>query len=317
MKIAVLNEFFLNDNYLNRLKALGEVEIFGDTDSQENAIERLKGVDIALGDCFIAPFNKEVLESTDNLKLLVLNSTGFDLVDLEAANAKGIKVANAPGFSTDAVAELAIGLMFTVNRRIVLGDKAMRSEPFEADPSNREHDKFWGFDLKGKTLGIVGLGKIGTRAAEIGQGLGMKVIAFNRTPKQINGIELVNLEDVFRKSDVVSTHLSVNSETENVISKKLLELMKPSAILINTGGSKLIVAEDLLEVLQTNKIAGAGLDTASGVAKDYPALIKLDNVVLTPHIGSSTEESWKVNLPEIAVSNAESFVKGTPQNLVN
>src|SRR5690348_8616866 len=123
MKIAVLNEFFLDDSYLDRLKKLGDVEVFNDTDSEEKAIERLKDVDIALGDCFVAPFNKKVLDSTNNLKLLVLNSTGFDLVDLEAANRKDIKVANAPEFSTDAVAELAIGLMFAVNRKIVLGDK--------------------------------------------------------------------------------------------------------------------------------------------------------------------------------------------------
>lgn len=315
MKIAVLNEFFLNEKHLARLKALGEVEVFGDTTTQEQAIERLKGVDIALGDCFIAPFNKDILGSTDNLKLLVLNSTGFDLVDLEAANAKGIKVANAPGFSTDAVAELAIGLMFAVNRKIVLGDKAMRSEPFEADPSNREHDKFWGFDLKRKTLGIIGLGKIGTRAAEIGQGLGMKVIAFNRTPKQIEGVELVTLEEVLKRSDVVSVHLALNSETENLISKRELGLMKPTAIIINTGGSRLVITKDLLEVLQTREIAGAGIDTL-GITKDNP-ILKLENIVLTPHIGSSTEESWKINLPEIAVSNVESFAKGTPQNLVN
>ena len=316
MKIAVLNEFFLGESHLNRLKALGEVKVYLDTDSEEKTIERLEGVDIALGDCFIASFNKKVLDTTNNLKLLILNSTGYDLVDIDAANNKGIKVANAPGFSTDAVAELAIGLMFAVNRKIVLGDKAMRENPFEADPGNREHDIFWGFNLKGKTLGVIGLGKIGTRVGEIGQALGMNVIAYNRTPKQVNNIELVPLEELLKRSDVVSIHLALNSNTENIISKKELHLMKPTAIIINTARGKHIVTDDLLEDLKQNKIAGAGLDIVTDVAKDHP-ILKLDNVVLTPHIGSSTQESWKVNLPEIAVSTAEAFIKGEQRNIVN
>ncbi len=316
MKIVVLNEFFFSVEYLSKLKSLGEVEVFLNTDSEELAIERLKDAEIALGDCFIAPLNKKVLESTNKLKLLILNSTGYDRVDLEAASQKGIKVANAPGFSTDAVAELAIGLMFAINRKIVLGDKAMRENPFEADPGNRDHDKFWGFNLKGKTLGVIGLGRIGLRMAELGLGLGMKVVAYNRSPRQMGGVKLVSLKELLQTSDVVSIHLALNSETKNIISKEELKLMKQASIIINTGGYKHIVTDDLLEALIAGRISGAALDIVDGINKNHP-ILKLDNVVLTPHIGSSTYESWKENIPEIAISEAEAFINGKPINIVN
>ena len=138
MKIGVLNECFLNEKHLKRLKALGDVVTFENTTTEQEAIERLKGLDIAIWDGFICPPTAKVLESTNNLKLVVLPHTGYFMVDLETANKKGIKVANAPGFSKEAVAELVIGLMFAVNRKIPLMDRDMRKNPFDSDPSNIE-----------------------------------------------------------------------------------------------------------------------------------------------------------------------------------
>lgn len=191
MKIAVLNECFLSDAHLTRLRALGEVAVFEKTTTEDEAIERLKGADIAIVDGFICAPTARVLESTDSLKLIVLPHTGYFMVDLETANKKGVKIANAPGFSKQAVAELVIGLMFAVNRKIPLMDRNMRENPFDSDPSNIEHqNKYWGFDIKGRTMGIIGLGRIGSTVATLAIGLGMRVIANNRSPKNMEGVEI-------------------------------------------------------------------------------------------------------------------------------
>ena len=232
MKIVVLNECFLNESHLNRLKALGGVEVFNDTTTEEQAIERLKGVDIAIWDGFICPPTTKILETMDSLKLIVLPHTSYFMVDLEVANKKGIKVANAPGFSKEAVAEMVIGLMFAVNRKIPLMDKDMRKNPFDSNPGSIEQQsKYWGFDIKGKTMGVIGLGRIGSTVAELALGLGMKVIANNRSPKSIEGVEMVSLEELLKRSDVVSINVTSGKDTENLISGKELELMKPTAIL--------------------------------------------------------------------------------------
>lgn len=317
MKIAVLNECFLNEGHLKRLKALGEVEIFNDTTTKEQAIERLKGVDIAIWDGFICPPTAKIIETTNNLKLIVLPHTGYFMVDLDATNKKGIKVANAPGFSKEAVAEMVIGLMFAVNRKIPLMDRDMRENPFESDPGNKAmQDRYWGFDIKGKTMGILGLGRIGSTVATLALGLGMKVIANNRSPKTMDGVEMMSKEEVLKKADVVSINVTSGAETEQFISEKELSLMRPTAILINVDQGKMVDTEALYNALKEKRIACAGLDQVVGLTKDHP-ILKLDNIVFTPHAGSSTNESFRDNLPELVVSAVEEFVGGTPKNLIN
>lgn len=317
MKIAVLNECFLNEDHLKRLKNLGELEIFSDTTTEEQAIERLKGVDIAIWDGFICAPTAKILETTDSLKLIVLPHTGYFMVDLEVANKKGIKVANCPGFSKEAVAEMVIGLMLAVNRRIPLMDRDMRESPFDSDPGNVEQqNKYWGFDIKGRTMGVIGLGRIGSTVAILALALGMKVIANNRSTKTMDGVEMVNLEELLKRSDIVSINVTSGKDTENLISEKELNLMKPTALLINVDQGKMVDTEALYNALKDKKIAGAGLDQVTGLTKDHP-MLGLDNVVFTPHAGSSTNESFRVNLPELVVSAVEEFVNGSPKNLVN
>lgn len=317
MKIVVLNECFLNEDHLKKLKKLGQVEIFENTDSEELAINRLKGAEIAIIDGFICPPTSRVLESPDNLKLIVLPHTGYFMVDLEAANKRSIKVANAPGFSKEAVAEMVVGLMFAVNRKIPLMDRDMRKSPFDSDPGSVEQqNKYWGFDIKGKTMGIIGLGRIGSTVAELALGLGMKVIANNRSPKQMGGVEMVNLDELLKRSDVVSINVPSGKDTKDIISKKKLNLMKPTAILINVDQGEQVDTEALYKVLKEKKIGGAGLDQVAGLTKEHP-ILKLDNVIFTPHAGSSTNESFRENLPELVVSAVEAFIKGKPINIVN
>lgn len=264
MKIAVLNECFLNEDHLKRLKTLGEVLVFNDTTTEEQAIERLKGADIAIWDGFICPPTAKILETTDILKLIVLPHTGYFMVDLEAANKKGVKVANAPGFSKEAVAEMVIGLMFAVNRKIPLMDRDIRENPFESDPGNKEmQNRYWGFDIKGKTMGILGLGRIGSTVAILALGLGMKVIANNRSPRTMDGVEMMSKEEVLKRADVVSINVTSSTETEKFISEKELSLMKPTAILINVDQGKMVDTEAIYKALSEKKISGAGLDQSS------------------------------------------------------
>ncbi len=317
MKIAILNECFLTENYIDRLKALGEVVIFDNTTNEDEAIERLKGIDIAVWDGFICPPTTKVLESVDKLKLIVLPHTGYFMVDLETANKKGIKVANAPGFSKQAVAELVIGLMFAVNRKIPLMDRDMRGNPFDSDPGNIEHqNRYWGFDLKGRTMGVIGLGRIGSMVATLALGLGMKVIANNRSEKNMAGVEMISKEELLKRADVISINVTSGADTKNLISTTELDLMKPNAILINVDQAAQVDTEALYQALKDKKIGGAGLDQVAGLTKDHP-ILKLDNVVFTGHAGSSTNESFRINLPELVVLAVEGFAQGKPKNLIN
>ena len=281
MNIAVLNGCHLTDEHLERLRALGSLTVYDNTNSEYRCIERLKGVEIALVDGFTAPLNAAVLESADALRLLVVLSTAFNVVDLDAAKRMGVKVANVPGFSTESVAEHAIALMFAVIRRIPIGDREVRKAPFQISGSESD-ERFRGFEVRGKTLGVIGLGDIGSRVAELGTALGMKVVAYNRTPRDLPNVEMRDLETLLRTSDVVSVNLALTPETENIISDEALALMKPTAVLINAAIGSYVNTQALYEALKERKIFGAGLDLLAEWDESNP-LLELDNIVLTPH----------------------------------
>ncbi len=313
MKIVILNECYFTDEHLERLKKLAEVVVYKDTDSEGKAIERLEGVEIAIADQYYGILTRKVLMSAKQLKFIAINSTGFDQTDIEAANTKGIKISNASDFSTEAVAEHAIGLMFAVNRRLAYGDRKVREKPFEIDPANLSHTEFIGFDIRGKTLGVVGLGNIGRRVAEIGMALGVKVIGYNRTPREMAGVRNVDLQTLLKESDVVSIHLALNENTKHIISEKELSYMKPTALLINTARAAHVDGKALYGALSQKKIRGAGLDVFEMVDSK---LLELDDVVFSPHSAWFTNESIK-KLADIVVDNVESFIAGNPKNLIN
>lgn len=315
MKIAILNDCQFTHQHLSRLRELGEVAIFEDTTSESDAIKRLNGVDIAIVDQFLVPYNQKVLESASNLKLLVLNTTSFSMVDLNVAKAKGIMVTNVPGYSTQAVAELAIGLMFAVNRKMAVGDREFRQKPFEVDLGNKEQQRYCGFDLKGKTLGVIGLGKIGKAVGEMALGLGMSVVYTNRSPQSVSQMKSLSLDELLTASDVVVMTAPLNDSTKGLIGKDQLAKMKKSAIFINISPGKVFDTEALFEALKNNQIGGAGLDIVAGLTENHP-LLKLENVVFTPHVGFYTKESM-ANLPAMIMDDVESFLKGKPVNIVN
>jgi phosphoglycerate dehydrogenase-like enzyme len=170
MRIAILNDFIVDEARLARLRALGALICCPDTIEESTARARLKDVDIAVIDGFKLPVPRALFEAGEDLRLVVLTSTAFHMVDLTAATERGVAIANIPGYSTQAVAEHAIALLFAVARTIPRADRAMRTQPFQIDPGNKAHHAFLGWELRGKTLGVVGLGAIGRGVAELGLG---------------------------------------------------------------------------------------------------------------------------------------------------
>lgn len=315
MKITILNKCFFSKSHIKRLKKLGIVKSFFNTHTETEAIERLKGVEIAVANGLYAPLTENVLKKANSLKLLVVNSTGFDFVDIDIAKKMGIKVANTPGFATDAAAEHTIALMFAVIKKIVNGNRAVKKKPFEINPARQSDHRFLGSNIKGKTLGIIGFGSIGKRTAELGIGLGMRVIAYTKSPEKTHRVKFANLIDLLKKSDVISIHVPLNSETEKLIGKKELALLKPTAILINTARGDMVNTKALYNALRKHRIAGAGLDVFTGINRFSP-ILKLDNAVFTPHSAWWTEESIS-GQAEIIVSTIKSFINKKPINIVN
>lgn len=308
MKIVITNPSGLSENHIAELQKLGEVVTYNDTNS-ENYAERLKDADIAVIDCFLTPVTGELLKKSPSLKFFSINSTGFDKVDITATKNAGVVASNVPSFSTDSVAELAIGLMFAANRKIAEGDKDFRNGLLAVDPGTPDAERYAGFNLSGKILGVVGLGSIGTRIAEIGKGIGMNVIGYNRTEKTIPNVKNISLEELFSKSDVVIVSLALNEQSKGIITRGLIESMKKSALFVSIAGLGLVDQDALKEALNNNKIAGAGIDTADA------SFVDVKNTVLTPHVGYNTHESEE-NMGRIITENIQAYLNGTPINKI-
>lgn len=314
MNIAIMEDWILSKADVERVQALGPVTLYETTESEDQAIVRLRGIDIAVINGLVWPLTDRLMENADQLKLLVVPSTAYHFVDLDSASKNGIKVANVPGFSTEAVAEHAIALMFSVIRRITVGNRKMWEKPFQSTGSQSE-GLLGGFEIKGKTLGVLGLGAIGSRVAELGLGLGMNVVAYNRSPRQMQGVKMIELDELLRTSDVVSVNLALTPETKNIIDERALGLMKPGAVLINTAMGDHVSTQALHKALEERSIFGAGLDLLAEWQEDNP-LLGLENIVLTPHTSWLTDEAVR-NFNDIIVGNIESFMRGEPVNLLN
>jgi D-3-phosphoglycerate dehydrogenase len=242
---------------------------------------------------------RRVIESADALRVIARAGVGLDNIDVEAAEKKGIRVINAPESVTQAVAELAVGLMLAVARKIAFSDRKMRSGEWV------KHEAV-GLELKGKTLGIVGFGRIGKAVARICyHGFGMKVVYTDQRCDQEAGrefnAECVDLETLLRRADIVSLHVPLTPETKHLINEDRLRLMKKTAILINTSRGAVVDTNALIKALREGWIAGAGLDVyeEEPLPKDSP-LLELENVVLTPHIGASSVEAQEQAGLEVA-----------------
>lgn len=279
--------------------------------SNQETIERIGEADAIINIRSAVPFPREVLEACPNLKLLSVWGTGVDHVDLAAAAELGITVSNTPGYGAPYVSEHALALALAVSRQIVQNDRRIRQGGWAAGYID---------ELYGKTLGVVGTGAIGRRMVQLGQGIGMNVVAwtFNPTPERAAeyGVEFLELDDLLRCSDVVSLHVALTPDSQGLIGRDQLALMKPTAILVNVARGAVVDEAALLEALQQDRIAGAGLDVFE--VEPLPAghpLTLLENVVLAPHAGSMAYNGTMRGL-EMSIENLERFAAGSPVNVV-
>ena len=251
-------------------------------------------------------FTADVLAESPRLRLISIWGTGTDHVDLGAAKARGIAVANTPAVSAVAVAEHAVSLMFAVARQTVNIDAAVR---------RGEWPRAMVQQLHGKTLGVIGTGAIGREVARLGAGIGMHVIAWSFNQRGDHA--WVTLEDLFRRADVVSVHVRQSPETIGMIRAEHFAMMKPGAIFINTARGRIVVEHDLVEALRSRRIAGAGLDVfeTEPLPADSPLRL-LPNVVLTPHAAGITREATEAGLA-MAIDNVLAFRAGAPLRVVN
>jgi phosphoglycerate dehydrogenase-like enzyme len=294
-------------------KKLGTVDYY-DTPPQNKAdlIQRLRDADVVFLDYSV--MDAEVIAACPKLKFICFFGIGYgNCIDVAAATTRGVTVSYTPGYGATAVAEYTLGLMLSLTRHIASSFYSLKHGEWLSA-------KFQGVDLKGKTLGLVGLGPIGADMARLGAGIGMNVLAWTRSAtadRAVHGSKLVSLEEVFSAADVVSIHLSLNAQTERLVSRALLEKMKPSAYFINTSRAKLVDTQALGELLQQGKIAGAALD----VHDEEPApmnyvFASLPNVLVTPHIAYNSKEAGE-NMLRIAYATLDAFLKGEKLHVVN
>jgi phosphoglycerate dehydrogenase-like enzyme len=278
---------------------------FCDTRGMSDAelIKRVSDADILL--LSNRPLSKAVIEACPKLKLICVAFTGIDHVDQVACKARGIIVHNAAGYAVHAVSELAIGLMIALLRRIVSADAVTRS-----GGNNRD---LVGNELFGKTLGVIGCGHIGLQVARLANAFGCHVLGFEHHAQRIGGvaIEQVELDELLRRSDIVSLHLPLTTETRGFIGREQLARMKASAILINAARGPVVDQSALIEALDQNRLAGAGLDVFDiepPLPADHP-ILKAPNTVLVPHIGFETFEAISAKA-DIALRHLEDFLSG-------
>jgi len=317
MKIVVLDGYCLNPGDLDwsALGALGEVGVYDRTPAAE-AESRARGAAVVLTNK--TPLPGAVLERLAGLRYIGVLATGYNIVDVEAARRLGIVVANIPTYGTASVAQFVFALLLELCHRVGMHADAVRTGEWSRNPD-------WCFwksplvELAGKTMGVVGFGRIGRATARIADAMGMRVIAndaVEANPPAYEGFRWTGVEQLLRESDVVSLHVPLFPETKYLINARSIEWMKPGAFLINTSRGPLVADRDLADALNAGRIAGAGLDVLSvePPAESNP-LLAARNCIVTPHIAWATLEARR-RLMEIAVGNITAFLNGKPRNVI-
>ena len=311
MKIVVVDHVYLEEQHVKKLRSIADLKIFDDIPKTPNDLkERIKEADIVIVGW--SHLTEGIIKSAEKLKMVSIWATTCHYVDLEAAKKRGIAVTHVPGYATEAVAEHAFAMLLAAARKLLQADRHVRRGEFDWRP-------FRGRELAGKTLGMIGTGAIGCRVAEIGKAFKMKLLAFDKYPNferaEEIGMEYVGLQTLLKESDIITLHVPLTQETEGLIGKKEIEVIKSGCILINTSQGKIIDEKALINALKSRKLSCAGLD----VFEEEPPqkdnlLFKLDNTVLSPHIGFHTVEAAK-KCTDICIENVMRFLEGRPQNL--
>jgi len=317
MKIVVLDGYCLNPGDLSwdALREFGEVVVHDRTPAAE-VVERARGAAAVLTNK--TPLTADMLAQLPDLKYIGVLATGYNVVDVNAARGQGIIATNVPTYGTASVAQFVFALLLELCHNVKLHSDSVRAGEW----SKHADWSFWKsplMELEGKTLGIIGFGRIGRRVGRIADAMGMRVIAndtYQGDPPSYEGFRWAPLHDLLRESDVVSLHSPLFPETQGMINTSTLALMKPSAFLINTSRGPLIVDQDLADALNAGRLAGAGLDVLS---VEPPAatnpLLSARNCLVTPHIAWATREA-RARLMDTVVGNISGWTSGYPRNVI-
>lgn len=317
MKIVVLDGYTLNpgDNPWTEVEKLGELVVH-DRTPQDKIVERAKGAEIILTNK--TPITEETFSKLPDLQFISVLATGYNIIDIAAATKRKIPVSNVPVYGTDSVAEFVFAVVTNQFRQ-----PTYHSELVKQGEWKKSGDfSFWRTplaELAGKTIGIVGFGRIGQRVGEIAKAFKMDVLAYD--PYQDNppdyAFSWAKLDELFSKSDVVTLHSKQTQENTGMVNKSLLAKMKPTAFLVNAARGGLIVEEDLRDALNQEAIAGAAIDVVSSepIRDDNP-LLSAKNIVITPHIAWAAREA-RVRLMSTTAENIRAFQNGRPINVVN
>ena len=320
MKIVVLDGYTENPGDLSwdALKQYGELEVYDRTAYAEDPIiaERIGDAEIVVTNK--TPISKETLDKCPNVKFIAVLATGYNVVNYEYAKEKGIPVANVPTYGTASVGQFAIALLLEVCHHIGHHNESVHAGNW----ANNQDWCYWDYpliELDGKTIGIIGFGRIGQTTGKIAKAMGMKVLAFDSFESESGKAiaEYVDLDTLLAQSDVVALHCPLFPSTEGIINKDNIAKMKDGAILINNSRGPLVVEQDLTDALNSGKLAAAALDVVSTepIKADNP-LLGAKNCIITPHISWAPKES-RQRIMDITADNIKAFLDGAPVNVVN
>lgn len=318
MKICVLDGHTTVSHDLSweKLHNLGDAEIF-DLTPPGLLLERARGSEILLTNKTV--ITADDLDSLPNCRLICVMATGYDTVDVAAAACRGIPVCTVPAYATRSVAQTAIALLLELCQQAGHHSRAVKGGRWSRQPYTSFMD-FSLTELDGKTMGLIGFGRIGRAVGQIAEGFGMRVLAHDQYQPAETGfrsLEWCSMEEIFSRSDVVSLHCPLLPETAGMVNRDTLAQMRPNAFLINTSRGRLVNEDDLVDALRDRRIAGAGLDVLSEEPPpaDHP-LFAFDNCIITPHIGWATRDS-RQRLIDTTLANIRGFLDGRLINVVN
>lgn len=313
MRVVILDAKTLTNDDIDFsvFDEFGEVTIYDYTKYDEIA-ERVKDSEIIL--CNKCIMNEETLKNAGNVKYIGLFATGYNNVDIEYTNERNITVCNAGSYSTNAVAQHVFALILEHYNKVGEYNK------FVKDGGWIHSEKFSPFkpmkEMDGRTLGIVGYGSIGKKVAKIAQAFDMKVLAYNRSPKKDESVQFVEMDELLEKSDIVSIHCPLNSDSEKMCNKEFFEKMKDGALFINTSRGGVVDEQALIDAVKSKKISGAGLDVvAVEPMEKHEEILDIDNIIITPHSAWAPVET-RTRLVEIVKNNIKKWVAGDPVNVI-
>jgi len=319
MKLCVIDGYTMNPGDLSwaQYEQFGELRVFEHaTDDEDEVIRRIGEAEIVIANK--SRVTRRVIDACPNIRFITVQATGYDPIDYKYAREKGIPVSNVPGYGTASVAQHAIALLLEICNRVGHHDAAVHDGAW-----GRSGDWcFWDYpliELAGKTMGVIGFGRIGQDVGKIAAALGMEVIAYNHSRSESGAkiAQYVELDELLQRADVISMHVPAFPETVGMINRETIAKMKDGVIFLNNSRGALVVEQDLADALNSGKIYAAGLDVVQGepIREDSP-LLRAKNCLITPHISWAPRES-RQRILDATEKNIRTFLDGAPQNVVN